>query len=58
VIEVVARAAENGGYTTQDARFRSLEEVLKGFVSVLLSVAIERRKHSLSTLDDEMRNVN
>jgi len=47
VIELVARAAEDkggAGYNaTSDARYRSLEEVLKGFVAVLSNVAVEHR---------------
>lgn len=47
MIELVARAAEDkggAGYNaTSDTRYRSLEEVLKGFVAVLSNVAVEHR---------------
>ncbi|GAA5869068.1 hypothetical protein JCM16303_000350 [Sporobolomyces ruberrimus] len=49
VIELVARGAENN-YAAVDPRYRALEEVLKSFVSVLLSVAAERRTQSMSIL--------
>lgn len=43
VIEIVARAAEDN-YSMQDPRYRSLDEVLKAFVAVLLHVAVDRRE--------------
>ncbi|GAA5906312.1 AP-1 complex accessory protein LAA1 [Sporobolomyces salmoneus] len=48
-IELVARAAEDN-LTTQDPRYRSLEEVLKAFVPVLMSTSAERRTQSMSIL--------
>ncbi|GAA5946242.1 hypothetical protein JCM3765_000165 [Sporobolomyces pararoseus] len=47
VVEIIARAAESN-YTTQDPRYRSLEEVLKAFVAVLMNVDSERRTQSMS----------
>ncbi|GAA6063853.1 hypothetical protein JCM10212_000333 [Sporobolomyces blumeae] len=49
VVEIVARAAESG-YAASDPRIKTLEEVLKAFVGVLINVKPERRTQSLSII--------
>ncbi|GAA5933813.1 AP-1 complex accessory protein LAA1 [Sporobolomyces koalae] len=56
VIELVATVAENNsnesssGMTVQDPQYRLLEEVVKAFVAVLITVPLERRTQAMSIL--------